>query len=167
MRAVVGLGTNLGDRMQNLQNALAAIDRVVQTQVVRCSRVYESKPYGYTDQADFLNMAAELETKLQPEALLGALLGIEAGLGRVRTIKNGPRVIDLDLLSWEGVTSDTPFLRLPHPGLWNRSFVLLPLADLYPNGNALGVEFAQAARALPKDDIRLFADRVPVFGNED
>lgn len=90
MKAVVGLGTNLGDRIQNLRDALASIDRVVQTRVIRCSRIYESKPYGYAAQGDFLNMAAELDTALQPEALLGTLLGIEAGLGRVREFKKRP-----------------------------------------------------------------------------
>lgn len=158
MKAVVGLGTNLGDRVQNLRDALASIDRVVQTRVVRCSRIYESKPYGYAAQGDFLNMAAELDTDLQPEALLGALLGIEAGLGRVRKFKNGPRVIDLDLLVAEGFTSDTPYLRLPHPEMCNRSFVLLPLADLYPAGDALDFPFANALSRLPKGDIHLFAE---------
>lgn len=158
MKAVVGLGTNLGDRMQNLRDALASINRIVQTRVIRCSRIYESKPYGYADQGDFLNMATELDTALPPEALLGALLGIEAGLGRVREFKNGPRVIDLDLLVAEGFSSDTPYLRLPHPEILNRSFVLLPLADVYPAGNALGLPFADALSRLSKDDIRLFAD---------
>ena len=158
MKAVVGLGTNLEDRIQNLRDALASIDRVVQTRVIRCSRVYESKPYGYANQGDFLNMAAELDTALQPEALLGTLLGIEAGLGRVREFKNGPRVIDLDLLVAEGFTSDTPYLRLPHPEILNRSFVLLPLADLYPEGSAFGLPFANALSRISKDDIHLFAE---------
>ena len=158
MKAVVGLGTNLGDLIQNLRDALASIDRVVQTHIVRCSRIYESKPYGYAAQGDFLNMAAELDTDLQPEALLGALLGIEAGLGRVREFKNGPRVIDLDLLAVKGFTSNTPYLRLPHPEMCNRSFVLLPLADLYPAGDALGFPFADALSRLPKGDIYLFAE---------
>ncbi len=156
MRAVVGLGTNLGDRMENLRAATAALDLVVHTRVLRRSSVYESKPYGYAQQRDFLNMAVELETELPPEALLGALLGIEAALGRVRQFKNGPRVIDLDLLLADGCTSDTPFLRLPHPGIRERSFVLFPLSELFASGTAYGFSFGATLEACTGEDIFLY-----------
>ena len=156
MRAVVGLGTNLGDRIGNLRAATAALDLLMHTRVLRRSSVYESKPYGYAQQGDFLNMAIELETDLPPEGLLGALLGVEAALGRVRQFKNGPRVIDLDLLLAEGYTSDTPFLRVPHPGISERSFVLYPLNELFPAGTAYGFSFRAAFQGCTGADISLY-----------
>ena len=98
MRAYLSVGTNMGDRLQNLQNAVNSLRLLPQTSVIEISPVYETDPIGFEEQADFLNIAVEIETSLTPEALLGALLGIEAALGRVRIFKNGPRIIDLDLL---------------------------------------------------------------------
>ena len=92
--------------------------------------MYITKPWGYAEQPDFTNACGRVHTSLSPEALLGVCLGIEAGMGRVRKFRNGPRVIDIDLLLYEGETRDTEELRLPHPGVWKRDFVLLPLRDV-------------------------------------
>ena len=83
MKSVIGLGTNIGDRLQNLEDALTALELLPNTEILKKSSVYETKPYGYTEQADFLNMAVEINTVFPPDGLLGACLGIEAALGRI------------------------------------------------------------------------------------
>lgn len=130
MKAYLGIGTNIGDRIQNLKDAIASINLLTLTKATDCSDVYETDPVGYDNQNDFLNIVLEVETELNPDNLLGAALGIEAGLGRVRTIKNGPRIIDIDLLLYENEVRDTKTLVLPHPRMMERDFVLKPLLDL-------------------------------------
>ncbi len=154
MKIVLGLGTNIGTREQNLKDALAAIALLPNTVLIKQSPVYETKPYGYADQSDFLNMAVEVETDLPPESMLGACLGIEAALGRVRMFKNGPRIIDIDVLLAENFCFDAPHLRVPHPEIRNRSFVLQPLMDLFPNGEVYGYDFSVAYHAHPMLDIQ-------------
>ena len=133
MRAVIALGTNLGDREAALDAALAAIAALPGTALLKVSRRYDTTPQDVPPQfADlrFLNAAALIRTDLPPRALLAALNAIEARAGRVRTLRNGPRPIDLDIILYEGVSSDDPALTLPHPRAHLRDFVLLPLADL-------------------------------------
>ena len=154
MRYVLGLGTNIGNREQNLRDAIAAPEHIPETVILRQSAVYETEPYGYAQQDRFLNMAVLLESAFPPEAMLGACLGIEAGLGRVRLFKNGPRIIDLDVLLAEGFTADTPILRVPHPEIRKRAFVLQPLMDLFPQGEAFGYTFLDAYRACTLYDIK-------------
>lgn len=132
-RAVIALGSNQGLREEALSNARAAIAGLPGTCILKAARRYETAPVGVPPQfahLPFLNSALLVETSLTPEELLAALLRIEAEAGRVRTIRNGPRPIDLDLILYEGVTLDTPLLTLPHPRAAQRDFVLLPLADL-------------------------------------
>lgn len=143
-RAVVALGANLGDRESSLRMAVSSLAALPGTRVAACSHVYETDPVGYLDQPAFLNAALLVETELSPAALLGALLGIEAGLGRRRTFRNAPRVVDLDLLAMEDgegrpVSSATAELQLPHPRMLERAFVLAPLSDLFASGTACGV----------------------------
>lgn len=154
MKAVLGLGTNMGERAENLKQAVQALNLLPNTSVVKCSSVYETKPYGFADQPDFLNMVLILETAMSPEALLGACLGIEVGFGRIRRFKNGPRILDLDVLLIEGYSADTDLLRVPHPQILYRSFVLCPLYELFPSGSAFGFPFLNAYEAHPKDDIQ-------------
>ncbi len=130
MKAYLGIGTNIGDRMQNLQDALDSLNLLPMTSVIDTSNVYETDPVGYDNQDDFLNIVVEVETELNADNLLGACLGIESGLGRVRIIKNGPRIIDIDLLLYGDETKDTKTLILPHPRMMERNFVLKPLLDL-------------------------------------
>lgn len=143
-RGVLALGSNLGDRMDNLRRAADALDALVSTRVDAASNVYETDPVGYADQPLFLNAVLLVETGLSPHALLGACLGIEAALGRVRTIKNGPRTVDIDLLMMEGVTCGTGELTLPHPRMKQRAFVLVPLRDLFPDLRVFGQELSGA-----------------------
>lgn len=130
MKAYLSIGTNMGNRMQNLGDAISALNLLPFTKVTDCSNVYETDPVGYDNQADFLNMVVEISTELTSDNLLGAALGIEAGMGRVRTIKNGPRIIDIDLLLYENEIKSNRTLILPHPRMMERNFVLKPLLDL-------------------------------------
>jgi len=129
--AYIALGTNLGDRSANLRTALEALPPDVR--VLAESHVYETPPWGYTDQPAFLNMAVRVETDLEPGGLLGYLKQLEARLGREPSFRNGPRRIDLDILFYDDLVLDEPGLSIPHPRLHERAFVLVPLADLAPD----------------------------------
>ena len=129
--AYVALGSNLGDKEANLRRALELLqERGVE--VVKTSSFICTEPYGVTDQPQFLNGVCEVRTSLVPLALLHTLLEIEQEMGRVRLRHWGERNIDLDLLLYEDVVLDTPELKLPHPDMQNRDFVLLPLAEIAP-----------------------------------
>lgn len=138
MKAVIGIGTNIGDRAMNIRNAVEALDLLPDVKVLRCASIYETEPWGYTEQQSFYNTVVEVETSKSPEMLLGACLGIEAGMGRVREFKNGPRVIDLDLLVVENYENSSHHITVPHPLIGERDFVLVPLKDLYDDMNILG-----------------------------
>ena len=153
-RVVLGLGTNIGDRMRNLQFAVDSLHLVPKLQVLAVSEVYETVPVGFAEQPDFLNAAVLLETDLSPKTVLGLCLGIEAAAGRKRTVKDGPRVLDMDVLLYENVKSDSFELTLPHPAMLERAFVLVPLADLFPQGRALGVNFGAVLRDMDKSGVR-------------
>ena len=142
--AVIGLGSNLGDKSGNLLTAVQAVSRLPGTKIRGISSIYTSMPEGAPEgdaQGPYHNMAIMLDTQMSPMALLGACLGIEAAMGRVRTGRNAARVIDLDVLLYEGVKSESFELSLPHPRLLQRAFVLLPLKELYPTGRAPGIFF--------------------------
>ncbi len=142
MKYVLGLGTNMGERIENLKNAVDALNHIPQTAVQRLSAVYETSPVGYARQQDFYNCAVLCESALEPHEMLGVCLGIESGLGRVRNFKNGPRIIDIDLLLAEEKIIKTPNLIVPHPHIRERLFVLLPMLDLFDSGVAFGFDFA-------------------------
>lgn len=124
----IALGTNLGDRMGYLQAAIDALPPKVK--VVRLSPVYETPPWGILDQPDFLNQVLQAETDLPPEELLVYLKEIEKAIGRQSRVRYGPREIDIDILFYDQQVVDLPQLQIPHPRLHERSFVLVPLADL-------------------------------------
>jgi 2-amino-4-hydroxy-6-hydroxymethyldihydropteridine diphosphokinase len=130
--AYLGLGSNLGDRHHNLESAVAALDRTPGIRVTRVSTFRITPPYGVQDQPAFLNGVAEIETELEPLALLVAVKGIEAELGRVPSYRWGPRVIDIDILLYDRLRWESPELTIPHPGILERSFVMEPLAELAP-----------------------------------
>lgn len=129
--AYIALGSNLGDKEKNLRRALLLLTQQG-VEVVRVSSFLSTEPYGVTDQPQFLNAVACVRTSLVPLALLDVLLATELAMGRVRLRHWGERNIDLDLLLYEDVVLDTPRLRLPHPDMQNRDFVLLPLAEIAP-----------------------------------
>jgi 2-amino-4-hydroxy-6-hydroxymethyldihydropteridine diphosphokinase len=131
--AYVALGANLGDPKATVLAAFAALANLPESRVARCSSLYRTAPVGILSQPDFVNAVALLETTLAPEALLDALLDIEARFGRIRRERNGPRTLDLDLLLYDDIELDLPRLTLPHPRLHLRAFVLLPLAEVAPD----------------------------------
>ncbi len=153
MKAVLGLGTNIGDRYKNIEDAMECLSLVPGIEILRTSSVYETAPWGYTEQRSFYNSAVEIETTLTPNALLGVCLGIEAGMGRVREFKNGPRIIDIDVLVCEGVISDTDELKLPHPRIGERAFVLVPLKELYDDMDVLGILYKKSYVDMSNTDI--------------
>lgn len=128
--AFIGIGTNMGDRALNIKNATNALKHLPETTVLAVSNIYETEPWGLKEQPNFLNGVIKVSTSLSPNALLGALLGIEAAMGRVREVKNGPRVLDLDLLIYDNVNLSSAELTLPHPYIMEREFVLKPLTEL-------------------------------------
>lgn len=143
-KAYLGIGTNIGDREENLKSALISLNLLPMTKVTAVSKVYETEPVGFADQEDFLNIAVEIKTELTAQNILGACLGIEAGLGRIRNIKNGPRIIDIDLLLYEGEEYNTPSLVLPHPRMFEREFVLRPLLDIEFNNPLFDRKWAES-----------------------
>lgn len=131
-RAYIGLGANIGEREETLRRAVALLATADRVDVIRVSELRETDPVGVLDQPRFLNGAVALETTLEPHELLETLLRIERELGRVRGERWGPRAIDLDLLLYGDDVVDEPGLRVPHPRLPERRFVLEPLAELDP-----------------------------------
>lgn len=153
-KVLIGLGTNMGLRESNLQDAIHAFSLVPDISVVSASPVFETAPIGYADQQDFYNAVLMIETELSPHAILGVCLGIEATMGRKRQIKNGPRVLDLDVLIYENVRLDTHELTVPHPRMLERRFVLQPMKELFPAGRALGVTFTEELQNVQDQEIR-------------
>ena len=158
--AFVALGSNLDDPRRQVERALAELDGIPGTRVTAHSHLYRSPPLGPTDQPDFINAVAALETTLAPRALLDALIDIERAHGRIRDGQRwGPRTLDLDLLLHGDTVQDEAGLALPHPGLTQRAFVLYPLAELAPD---LGIPGAGPLRALlarvPAGDLAVIED---------
>jgi len=127
----LSLGTNLGDRMENLRHALTALFPEIQVQAI--SSIYETEPWGFSDQPPFLNQVVKALTSLAPQALLTTLKDMEINLGRQPNFRYGPRRIDLDILFYEDIVLDTSTLTIPHPRLEQRAFVLVPLAEIAPD----------------------------------
>lgn len=132
-RAYLSIGSNMGDREQNLRNAISALKDCRQIRSVQNSSFIETKPYGKTDQADFLNSAVSLETLFSPKELLQKLHQIEAAEGRTRELHWGPRTLDLDILFYGKQVYEDTDLVIPHVDLENREFVLKPLCELAPH----------------------------------
>lgn len=126
----LGLGSNLGNKKANLDRAITTINRHYDIKVVATSSIIETEPWGMTEQLEFLNMAIEIETELNPKSLLNEIMRIEDDLGRVRDIKWGPRIIDIDILFYDTLILNVDELNIPHPYLSERDFVLKPLNEI-------------------------------------
>jgi 2-amino-4-hydroxy-6-hydroxymethyldihydropteridine diphosphokinase len=124
--------------MQQIAGALDALAALPDTRLVRASSFYRTAPVGYAGQPDFVNAVVAIDTGLAPRALLDALLAIERQHGRVRTVPNGPRTLDLDLLVYGEVRLNEPGLTVPHPRMHERAFVMVPLAEIAPDFEAVG-----------------------------
>lgn len=152
----LALGSNLGDRPANLRAAIAALPPALT--VLAESPVYETPPWGVTDQPPFLNMTLRGETDLEPAALLAHLKRLETQLGRTPSIRYGPRQIDMDILFYGDLILNTPGLAIPHPRLHERAFVLVPLADLAPDlvHPLLGKTVAEMLAGCDRSGIKRF-----------
>lgn len=159
MRYVLALGTNIGDRKQNLEKAIEAINSMPYTDVLKTSSIYETQPVGYAKQDDFYNLVCLVESKFEPHEILGACMGIEAGFGRVRGIKNGPRILDVDLIFAQNQKIDTKNLTVPHPRYHERRFVLQPLIEMLPEGEFCGIEFKNFIEKIEGQWVRI-ADKI-------
>ena len=133
MQAFVGLGSHLADPARQIRVALEKISAIESVAGLRVSKLYRSPPWGPVAQPAFVNAVAGFSCALQPEELLAQLLAIEIAMGRERRERWGPRIIDLDLLWYDGRVLDTPTLNIPHPHLAERAFVLCPWAELDPD----------------------------------
>lgn len=146
-RAFVALGSNLDDPVMQLEHAFNAIGQLPGTRLLARSSLYCSAPVGFQNQPDFINAVALIETALEPHALLEALLAIEQQHGRVRDLRNGPRVLDLDVLLYDALVCHEHGLTLPHPRMHERAFVLEPLLEIAPDCVIPGVGAAAACLA--------------------
>jgi 2-amino-4-hydroxy-6-hydroxymethyldihydropteridine diphosphokinase len=157
-RVFVSLGSNLGDRAAYLDAAREALSALPATRLVAASSVYETAPQGYADQGAFLNQVVCLETGLQPRDLLYECQRIEREHGRVRTLRFGPRTLDVDILLFQDEESDDPELTLPHPRMVKRAFVLVPLAEIWEHARGMpDIDVAELGQASARDQqVRLY-----------
>jgi 2-amino-4-hydroxy-6-hydroxymethyldihydropteridine diphosphokinase len=152
----LGLGTNMGDRLANLASARSAL--ALNIDILDVSPIYETVPWGYQAQPDFLNQVLKGVTDLEPIALLTFLKSIEQGLGRLPTFRNGPRPIDIDILFFDDLILKEGRLELPHPRIDERAFVLVPLADIAMDfiHPCLGKTISELLDAVDRSGVRCF-----------
>jgi 2-amino-4-hydroxy-6-hydroxymethyldihydropteridine diphosphokinase len=152
----LALGSNMGNRLSNLKAALGNLTPQMGVKIK--SSVYQTPPWGFTEQAEFLNQVVMAETYLQPQALLGHLKRLEKALGRVPNFQNGPRLIDIDILFFDDLVLNTPPLVIPHPRLHERAFVLVPLSEIAPDliHPVLGKPIHKLLDEVDRSDIKLF-----------
>lgn len=131
--AYLSLGSNMGDREKNLFSAIVQLQKNKQIRIVKFSSIYETEPVGYLNQNQFLNAVIQVSTSLSPQELLKVCLKIEEKLGRKRKIRWGPRIIDLDILLYNQENIETEDLIIPHPRMFERAFVMIPLLEIEPN----------------------------------
>ena len=154
--AVIALGSNLAEPARQVRAALSALEAHPQIHIEKTSSLYVTAPVGYDDQPDFVNAVCSVRTSLDGVSLLAVLNRIEADFGRERTFRNAPRTLDLDIIDFDGISSNDPHLTLPHPRAHERSFVMKPLAEILPDFVLSGHgRAADLAAALGEEGIRL------------
>ena len=157
-RVYLALGSNLGKRLENLRDAVTRLR--IRVRVEKISAVYETEPWGIVEQPRFLNLVLAGETALEPLALLEFVKKIERAMGRAETVRNGPRVIDIDILLYDIVRFKNEVLEIPHPRMHERRFVLVPLAEIAPDAHhpQLRKSARELLALLPEgDDVKWFA----------
>jgi len=158
--ALIGLGSNMGDKAANIARAVALLTEPGDIRLVASSRLYRTAPWGVTEQDWFVNAAIAVATDLAPRELLARCLGVEETMKRVRHKRWGPRIIDVDVLAYRDVTIHEPDLTLPHPRIAERAFVLVPLADIAPDAKIAGrtirewLSRVDATDVIAADDVR-------------
>ncbi len=152
---LLGLGGNLGDPVATIGAALRRLE-AEGVRITRRSRSYRTAPWGVTDQPDFVNICVAAETDLSPRALLELVQAVETALGRERTIRWGPRMIDIDILAYGDERVDEPDLTIPHPRLTERAFVLVPLLDIAPERVIAGRTVRDWAAAVDRSAVEVF-----------
>ncbi|HPD00560.1 MAG TPA: 2-amino-4-hydroxy-6-hydroxymethyldihydropteridine diphosphokinase [Acetivibrio sp.] len=156
-KVYLSLGSNMGNRENYLISALESISKTKNVCLDNISSIYETDPVGYTDQNRFLNMAVSIGTSLDPEALLTESQRIERLLERKREIRWGPRTIDIDMLLYDDLTFETPKLTIPHPRMFERAFVLVPLKEICSDMELFGIIIDDAIKKCSdRDGIRLY-----------
>ncbi|CAG1004087.1 MAG: 2-amino-4-hydroxy-6-hydroxymethyldihydropteridine diphosphokinase [Rhizobiaceae bacterium] len=156
-RAFLSLGGNLGEPERSMATALRMLDADPQTRVGKVSSLYRTPPWGKLDQPDFLNVAAEIHTRRDPHGLLDLCLGAEKALKRVREERWGPRIVDIDVLTFDDLAVHEAGLEVPHPRMLDRAFVLIPLAEIAPDLVVSGKTVAERAAAIDASGIERLA----------
>jgi len=149
----LGLGSNIGDKPANITRALDLLRARAAVDITAMSSIYRTAPWGYLEQESFANACALARTRLSPASLLMEVKAIEAEMGREKTIRWGPRLIDIDILFYGDLPVAEPDLILPHKDLFHRAFVLVPLAEVAPHLRISGRSIAEAARQFGEDQI--------------
>lgn len=153
--AILGLGSNVGDKPANLAAAIDLLTQSDDIRLVKSSRLYRTEAWGKTDQDWFVNACVSVASKLDPRGLLARCQAVERDLGRVRKEHWGPRVIDVDILVYRDVTLNEPDLVLPHPWIAERAFVLAPLNDIDPNLKIKGQRVGDLLAAIDTGSVAL------------
>lgn len=157
--AYISLGSNMGDRLSHLKDALDELHKDKRISIKKISSIYETDPVGYTNQGKFLNIVAKLETEYEAEQLLRKCLQVELQLGRERKIRWGPRTVDLDILLYNQDNIETDDLSVPHPRMHERAFVIIPLLEIEPNIElpAMKLPLQKVLEHIPdKEGVRLW-----------
>ena len=160
MRYILGIGTNIGNRMENIEKCIDAINLIPYTDVLIRSGIYETEPVGYARQQNFYNCNVLVESEFEPNEMLGICLGIESGFGRIRAIKNGPRILDIDLLMAEDYKTNTKNLTCPHPRMLERRFVLQPMLDLFEDGIVFGKDIKPYLDKIDGQEVEKIEERI-------
>ncbi len=158
-RVYLLLGTNVGNLTENIMNAIDELSKNG-IKILKKSKIYKTKPWGKTDQPDFLNMAVEVETSFSPQELLKTLKGIEQKLKRKTNEKWGPRIIDIDILFYGNHTINEPNLIIPHPYFFERNFAIIPMADIAPDfiPPAQNKSIKQVKAGVKNEGIEIYCD---------
>lgn len=154
MEYILSVGTNLGDRKENIERCINSINLLPYTDVVMQSAIYETEPVGYARQENFYNIILKVESIFEPNEMLGACLGIEAGFGRLRTVRFGPRIIDIDIIFAENEKIESRNLIVPHPRYHERRFILEPMLDIFKDGVAYGIDFKKYIDKIDGQEVK-------------